>query len=266
MRWLVIFSVLCSYPQLMGQTLVTGKSTVLVDQTISYVDAKMLAVQQAKTNALESLGVNVSRRSTRSLNNSDGSSSTSYSSISTLTTSGVWIQTADGYPRFNEIGDFIECEIKGYAMSYQSSSTFCDLSFGKDSMTVVFKDSEAIHINATSETKGYSYLLANKVGSNEASILHYPQSSVDLEYGFKSPVEIAITLDDRRNLYEEYRFYFLHVQEPIDFGRVEGYDGRVPQGWSAPEVISTKTLDRVLMKIAKDSECCIEEEALIVIQ
>ena len=247
--------------------IVTGEASVIIDENMSKRDAMALAEQNAKIKALESLGTEVSRRSQRTVLNSSEITETEYSSVSTVRLMADWMRTNEGYPKFDIREKMVICEIKGVARKHSSSSYGCTLSFGSDKNSHVFKEGE-IQINIESDNRGYAYLLGQKVGSDQVSLLLKPLNSADKDVDNH---EITGILDDKRNSSEGYRIYLIHSKNEInvDLKRFEDrYNSSVPEGWESPKYISEKGKNNFISRLIRDKDFkgCIVEESFSIIQ
>jgi len=247
-----------------GQTLVTGKAIIQIDETISKVEAKALALRKAKVNALESFGVSVSANSSRTVSNRNGIATSSFNSNATMNTMGIWAKMLDGYPIYSESADFVECEVKGYAIDLNQTNSFCQISAGIDSSQFVFRDSEPIALNILSTKPLYTYIFANKIGSNDVIIVKSPQNKLDKLGAIKEPIEISISLDNRNNSFEEYNIFLIQSENYLELEGRTLDDLNVPNGYQKADGIPYRQFSRLLISLLKDKTCCIEEIGLII--
>lgn len=252
-----------------AQEVVRGKSIAYLDQTKSYVESRNDALNKAKISALESLGVSINRSAQRTVINNGLNTKTSYSSTETFSSLGIWVQTlSEKFTDGKDMGGnaFIECEIEGYALDLKKNRHFCDISFGPDSAQAIFKESTAVQVNVGSSQKGFTYIFANKVGTQDVSIVKKPKNPHDLDEGLEKPLEISFSIDNRINTTEEYRVYLLHTTEFIELGKTHNKNRNRPSGYDDLPEIDLKTLNIIIRNLLLNNKCCIEEENLVVIQ
>ena len=247
-----------------GQSIVTGTAIIHIDETISKLEAKALALQKAKVNALESFGVSVNANSSRTVSNRNGIATSSFNSTATLNTMGIWAKMLDGYPVYSESTGFIECEVKGYAIDLNQTNSYCQISAGIDSNQFVFRDSEPIPLNILSTRPLYTYIFANKIGSNDVIIVKSPQNKLDKLGDSKEPIEISISLDNRNNIFEEYNIFLIQSENFIELEGRTVDELNVPDGYQKADSIPYRQFSRLLVNLLRDRTCCIEEIGIII--
>ena len=254
---------------LCAQEVVRVKRIVYLDQTKSYVESRNYALRKAKLSALESLGISINRSAQRTVLNDSINTKTSYSSTETFSSLGIWVQTlGEKFTDGTDMGGnaFIECEIEGYALDLKKNSHSCGISFGPDSAQAIFKESSPVQVNVSSSQKGFTYIFANKVGTQDVSVVKKPKDPYELDEGLEKPLEISLSIDDKINTTEEYRVYLLHTTEFIELGKTQNKNRNRPSGYDDLPEIDLKTLNRIIRNLLLNNKCCIEEENLVVIQ
>jgi len=245
-----------------------GEAEVALGPHISMVEATNLAERNARQRAVETLGLVISRRSIRTVENTSSGESTKYNSAQVTSAVGEWLYTAAGYPKFtvNKAKGTLLCVTKGAIRKYEPLDLMCLISFGRDSNQFVFHENEEIQVNVWSDKEGFVYVFAEKIESPNMQILHEPSDLLIKSKGLSKPLIIGVSLDDKSNESEEYRFVAVISKTPLDFFNGEEEKMKVPDGYEATLVLKKKHFYKKMNSLIASGDLSINEQPLSIIQ